>query len=147
MRTSGAKSNSTLARSHLAISCTRATNTRWRRRRHPPTSCGWWSRMNWTGFIKRPQSTGMRAGRLLKAGVPLALLVLAVWPFVPWWVRVVAVALLVGVWTYSYVRYRAGARAETERQRELLRTANWETFSRVYNEQVVTIEEEFDVWG
>jgi ubiquinone/menaquinone biosynthesis C-methylase UbiE len=89
----------------------------------------------------------MRRLRLLKPAVPLALLVLLGWPFSPWWLRLLAFALLVAVWTYSYVRYRTGARAETARQRELLRTANWETFSRVYNEKVVTIEEEFDVWG
>jgi ubiquinone/menaquinone biosynthesis C-methylase UbiE len=89
----------------------------------------------------------MRRVRLLKACVPIALLALALWPFYPWWVHLLAIGLLVALWTYSYVRYRAGARAETARQRELLRTANWETFSRVYNEKVVTIEEEFDVWG
>ena len=38
-------------------------------------------------------------------------------------------------------------RAVTARERELLRTANWETYSRHYNEQVPTIEEEFDIWG
>ncbi|MEY2471896.1 MAG: 2-polyprenyl-6-hydroxyphenyl methylase / 3-demethylubiquinone-9 3-methyltransferase [Actinomycetota bacterium] len=83
----------------------------------------------------------------LKPAVPLVLLALLGWPRSRWWTRVPALGLLASVWTYSYVRYRAGARAETARQRELLRTANWETFSRVYNEKVVTIEEEFDVWG
>ncbi|HVV37372.1 MAG TPA: class I SAM-dependent methyltransferase [Acidimicrobiales bacterium] len=89
----------------------------------------------------------MRRIRLLKVAVPLALLALVVWPFYPWWVHLVSLAALLGVWTYSYVRYRRAARAETARERELLRTANWETFSRVYNEKVVTIEEEFDIWG
>jgi ubiquinone/menaquinone biosynthesis C-methylase UbiE len=89
----------------------------------------------------------MSGMRVLKLCVPAALLVVIVTPWVPGGVRLVALALLVAVWTYSYVRYRSGARAETARQRELLRTANWETFSRMYNEKVVTIEEEFDVWG
>jgi ubiquinone/menaquinone biosynthesis C-methylase UbiE len=89
----------------------------------------------------------MRRVCLLKACVPLALSVLVVWPFYPWWVHLVAVAGLLAVWTYSYLRYRSAARAETAKERELLRTANWETFSRVYNEKVVTIEEEFDIWG
>lgn len=89
----------------------------------------------------------MQSIRLLKPAVALALLVLALWPFYPWRLHLLAFVPLVAIWTYSYVRYRSAARAETARQRELLRTANWETFSRVYNERVVTIEEEFDIWG
>jgi ubiquinone/menaquinone biosynthesis C-methylase UbiE len=89
----------------------------------------------------------MRPGRLIKLCVALALLVVLVWPFSPLWLRAAALAGLIAVWTYSYARYRKAALAETARERELLRTANWETFSRVYNEQVVTIEEEFDIWG
>jgi ubiquinone/menaquinone biosynthesis C-methylase UbiE len=51
------------------------------------------------------------------------------------------------LWSYVYARYRSTARAVTARERELLRSANWETYSRHYNEQVPTIEEEFDIWG
>jgi ubiquinone/menaquinone biosynthesis C-methylase UbiE len=46
-----------------------------------------------------------------------------------------------------YAKYRRVGIAQTERERELLRTANWEAFTRHYNEQVPTIEEEFDIWG
>jgi ubiquinone/menaquinone biosynthesis C-methylase UbiE len=85
--------------------------------------------------------------RLLKLCVPVLLIGAAVWPSSPAWARVAAVVGLVGVWTYSYVRYRAASLAETARERELLRTANWETYARHYNENVQTIEEEFDIWG
>lgn len=54
---------------------------------------------------------------------------------------------LLGLWTASYVRYRQRGKAATARERELLRTANLETFSRHYNECVPTLEEELDIWG
>ncbi|MEY2425346.1 MAG: hypothetical protein QOI61_918 [Actinomycetota bacterium] len=85
--------------------------------------------------------------RLLKLCVPVVLIAAAVWPSSPGWVRVAAGVGLVAQWTYSYVRYRKVSLAETARERELLRTANWETYARHYNERVQTIEEEFDIWG
>jgi len=54
---------------------------------------------------------------------------------------------LAGFWTAIYARYRRQGKATTAREWELLRTANWETFTRHYNEEVPTIEEEFDIWG
>ena len=54
---------------------------------------------------------------------------------------------LVGFWGAIYARYRAAGKQATAREWELLRTANWETFTRHYNEEVPTIEEEFDLWG
>ena len=51
------------------------------------------------------------------------------------------------MWTLFYARYRTTSKKQTAIERELLRTANWETYSRHYNEQVPTIEEEFDMWG
>ena len=61
--------------------------------------------------------------------------------------RAVAGAALLGVWTAAYRQYRRRGITTTERERELLRTANLETFSRHYNECVPTLEEELDIWG
>src|SRR5581483_1579268 len=61
--------------------------------------------------------------------------------------RMAAMAGLAGFWTAIYARYRRQGKATTAREWELLRTANWETFTRHYNEEVPTIEEEFDIWG
>ncbi len=85
--------------------------------------------------------------RLLKLCVPVVLIAVAAWPSASGWVRLAGVVGLVAVWTYSYLRYRTASLAETARERELLRTANWETYARHYNERVQTIEEEFDIWG
>src|SRR5205085_1212990 len=85
--------------------------------------------------------------RTLKLCVPAAVLALVGRPASSARTRAGASALLVALWTYVYVRYRSTARAVTAHERELLRTANWETYSRHYNEQVPTIEEEFDIWG
>ena len=90
----------------------------------------------------------LRAGaRLAKRIAPGALIVGAVRPGAPPGQRLVASVGLVGLWSYVYARYRSGSIQETAKERELLRTANWETYSRHYNEQVPTIEEEFDMWG
>jgi ubiquinone/menaquinone biosynthesis C-methylase UbiE len=85
-----------------------------------------------------------RAARL---GVPSLLLGAATRPGAPARQRAVAGAGLVAVWTESYRRYRSAGRRQTAREYELLRTANWEAFTRHYNERVPTIEEEFDIWG
>ncbi len=89
----------------------------------------------------------MRRVRLLKLCVPTVLLVAVAWPATPPAARAAALCALVGLWAYVYARYRPAALAETERERELLRTANWETYARHYNERVQTVEEEFDIWG
>jgi ubiquinone/menaquinone biosynthesis C-methylase UbiE len=94
-----------------------------------------------------PTIYGVQVGRLLKLSVAVALLAVAIWPFYPWRVRLLGLLGVGAIWTYSYARYRRAGRAQTARERELLRTANWETFARHYNEKVVTVEEEFDVWG
>ncbi len=88
-----------------------------------------------------------RALRLVKLCVPAALLAVTAWPSSSSARRSGAFAALLALWTYVYARYRSTARAVTAHERELLRTANWETYSRHYNEQVPTIEEEFDIWG
>ncbi|MEY2399659.1 MAG: 2-polyprenyl-6-hydroxyphenyl methylase / 3-demethylubiquinone-9 3-methyltransferase [Actinomycetota bacterium] len=85
--------------------------------------------------------------RGLKLCVPAALLMIVGRPASPARIRVGAFSLLLALWSFVYARYRATARAVTAHERELLRTANWETYSRHYNEQVPTIEEEFDIWG
>ncbi len=54
---------------------------------------------------------------------------------------------LVGVWARSYRRYRDFGRLRTANEYEQLRSADWDAFSRHYNERVPTIEEEFDLWG
>lgn len=51
------------------------------------------------------------------------------------------------LWTMTYLRYRRAGRLLTSKEYDLLGTANWDTFTRHYNERVPTIEEEFDLWG
>jgi ubiquinone/menaquinone biosynthesis C-methylase UbiE len=85
--------------------------------------------------------------RLAKLCVPVALIAVALWPASTALLRAAACVALIALWTYVYVRYRRASLAETARERELLRTANWETYARHYNEQVPTVEEEFDIWG
>ncbi len=61
--------------------------------------------------------------------------------------RLMAFAALAAYWSVLYSRYRKAGIAQTQRERELLRTVSWEAFWRHYNERVPTIEEEFDLWG
>jgi ubiquinone/menaquinone biosynthesis C-methylase UbiE len=84
---------------------------------------------------------------LVRNGVPAALAAVALRRSAPRRVRQGAVLGLVGLWTAVYARYRRTSLEETDREFELLRTANWEAFTRHYNEQVPTIEEEFELWG
>ena len=89
----------------------------------------------------------MRLSRLVQAAIPAALIVAAAWPGASTNQRVVAVVALLAYWSLIYARYRTKSIKQTALERERLRTANWETYSRHYNEQVPTIEEEFDLWG
>ena len=89
----------------------------------------------------------VNAKGIVKQLVPAALLVSVLRPGARRRQRATAGAGLVALWSYVYARYRQRAVKDTAREKELLRTANWETYSRHYNEQVPTIEEEFDIWG
>jgi len=79
--------------------------------------------------------------------VPLASLVLAVWPGVAAGLRAAAIAVLIAFWIAIYVRYRHAGRAQTAHEYELLRSVRWDAFWRHYNENVPTIEQEFEIWG
>src|SRR5438876_248541 len=61
--------------------------------------------------------------------------------------RLGAFAALLAYWSVIYSRYRARGRAQTELEREQLKSVSWEAFWRHYNERVPTIEEEFELWG
>jgi len=61
--------------------------------------------------------------------------------------RAGAFATLLAYWSALYARYRKRARAQTARERDLLKSVRWEAFWRHYNERVPTIEEEFEIWG
>jgi ubiquinone/menaquinone biosynthesis C-methylase UbiE len=61
--------------------------------------------------------------------------------------RAGAFGALLAFWGVIYARYRARGRAQTELEREQLKSVSWEAFWRHYNERVPTIEEEFDLWG
>lgn len=61
--------------------------------------------------------------------------------------RIAAALGLVGIWTRTYAKYRRWAITETQRERELLAVTSDEAFKRHYNDDVPTIEEEFDLWG
>ena len=101
------------------------------------------------------QSTAVRGSHLVKKsaakvvrpGLPAALLAATVAPRRPARQRVVSGAALVGLWSAVYARYRSGNIRQTRREYELLRGANWEAFWRHYNERVPTIEQEFEIWG
>jgi ubiquinone/menaquinone biosynthesis C-methylase UbiE len=60
--------------------------------------------------------------------------------------RGLAVAL-VGLWGVTYSRYRKRGIEATAHERELMRTATPEVFSKHYNQFVPTVEEELDVWS
>jgi ubiquinone/menaquinone biosynthesis C-methylase UbiE len=61
--------------------------------------------------------------------------------------RVTASALLIGLWTAVYVRYRRTGLEQTRREYELLARTDGGAFARHYNERVATVEEEFEAWG
>jgi ubiquinone/menaquinone biosynthesis C-methylase UbiE len=94
----------------------------------------------------RPQLVG-RAAPFARPAIPVGLIAVMVGPGRTRRQRASAAAGLVVLWSAVYGRYRRAGIAQTEHERELLRTANWEAFTRHYNERVPTIEEEFDIWG
>ena len=61
--------------------------------------------------------------------------------------RLVSASALLAFWTATYSRYRRAGREQTAREREALKSVDWQTFRRHYDERVPTIEEEFDIWG
>src|SRR5258708_378370 len=87
------------------------------------------------------------ATHVARSDVPVVLLAATLAPGASRRRRVLAGGALLSLWTTVYVRYRKGGRARTAEEYDLLRTANWEVFTRHYNERVPTIEEEFDIWG
>lgn len=87
------------------------------------------------------------ARRLARALLPPALLGTALRPSATRLQRTAAGGGLLALWSVVYHRYRRAGKAETARELELLRTANWDAFSRHYNERVPTVEEEFALWG
>lgn len=89
--------------------------------------------------------TGAGVRAALRGLAPGALLALALRG--PRRVRALATGSLWALWGAVYLRYRASGKAETRREYELLRSANWEAYTRHYNERVPTISEEFDLWG
>jgi SAM-dependent methyltransferase len=78
---------------------------------------------------------------------PAVLLALAGRPGASARQRTAAMFALVMFWSAVYRNYRKGGRKRTEREYQWLRTANWEAFTRHYNERVPTIEQELDLWG
>ncbi len=79
--------------------------------------------------------------------MPLVCLAVAVWPGVSAVLRVAAIVVLLAFWIAIYVRYRRAGRAQTAHEFELLRSVRWDAFWRHYNENVPTIEQEFEIWG
>src|SRR4051794_17379937 len=85
--------------------------------------------------------------KVARWSLPPALLIAAARPGAGRRQRAAAATALLGLWSTAYARYRQRGKETTERERELLRTANLEAFSRHYNECVPTLEEELDLWG
>ena len=96
--------------------------------------------------MKRPKVPGP-AKPVLRTGPATLLLAAAVRPRASRRQRAAAAAGLLATWSAFYAGYRKGGLRRTAREQELLRTADWEAFTRHYNEQVPTIQEEFDLWG
>lgn len=88
-----------------------------------------------------------RSRQALRLGVASGLLAAVLAPGRRFRARLVAGIGLFGLWSAMYHRYRTEGRMQTKREYELFKTANWETFTRHYNERVPTIAEEFELWG
>jgi ubiquinone/menaquinone biosynthesis C-methylase UbiE len=61
--------------------------------------------------------------------------------------RLASAASLAALWTVVHRRYRDAGRRQARAELDLLRAASWEAYTRHYNENVPTVEEEFDIWG
>ena len=61
--------------------------------------------------------------------------------------RALATAGLLGWWTAFYTRYRREGIARTAAEFDLLQNTDFDAYRRHYDEDVVTVEEEFAVWG
>lgn len=85
--------------------------------------------------------------RTTRVGPPLALLAIATNPTVSRRWRRTALGALVALWTLAHARYRHRSRTSTAWEKEVLRAADWEAYSRHYNENMPTIEEEYDLCG
>ena len=85
--------------------------------------------------------------RVARLVVPPVLAAAAASRRVPGPARVAAGAGLLATWSASYRRYRRRGLRLTHEEYEKLRTATLEAFNQHYNENVPTIEEEFDLWG
>jgi ubiquinone/menaquinone biosynthesis C-methylase UbiE len=79
--------------------------------------------------------------------IPAGLIAVIVAPVVSTVLRLAAGVTLVAFWVVVYVRYRREGIRRTREEWELLRQTRWEAFWRHYNEQVPTIEEEYELWG
>jgi ubiquinone/menaquinone biosynthesis C-methylase UbiE len=88
-----------------------------------------------------------RVKAAVRTTVPGILLLVSLRPRTRAALRVLAGVSLCGFWVAVYRKYRAEGRAQTAREYDLLRTANWEAFDRHYEERVPTITEEFELWG
>lgn len=87
------------------------------------------------------------AKSIVRNGIPAVLLYFSLRSRAPRAQRAGAFTALLAYWGVMYRRYRTWGKAQTEREREMLKTVSWEAFWRHYNERVPTIEEEFDLWG
>jgi SAM-dependent methyltransferase len=88
-----------------------------------------------------------RIARGVRVGLPPALLAVLTSRRTSGRARAGVLAILLGVWTTSYLRYRKRGLEATAHEWELLRTATPEAFSRHYNETVPTVEEELEMWS
>ena len=84
---------------------------------------------------------------IVRNAVPAALLAAAVRPGASARQRLAASAGLIGFWSWAYARYRQKSKAQTALEYERFQSITWDAFWRHYNEQVPTIEEEFELWG
>jgi SAM-dependent methyltransferase len=86
------------------------------------------------------------AARAVGLGLPLGLLTLMTLP-VRTSLRAASALALGSYWTLVYLRYRRHGVRRTKKEFDLLAATDWEVYWRHYNEEVPTIDEEFEIWG
>jgi SAM-dependent methyltransferase len=84
---------------------------------------------------------------VVKQAIPVALLGQVVRPRSSSRRRVVAGVGLLGFWSLVYARYRRDGVRRTWHEFDLLQNTDEAVYKRHYDEQVVTVEEEYERWG
>jgi SAM-dependent methyltransferase len=85
--------------------------------------------------------------RVVRQLIPATLIATVLSGRLPRAVRLLGGGALLSYWVVLYSRYRRSGLSRTQREFETLRRVHWDAYWRHYNEQVPTIEQEFEIWG